>query len=105
MDLVILNHGQVMRTRPELIPPLLITTPHQREDVCVLDRFNVYRPLTRRGFSGTGLELMTWLSLSDTLTTVLPQHHSNPGTPAVDRPRHKEMVLCLVCLIELVRIK
>ncbi|GFX79487.1 hypothetical protein TNCV_824761 [Trichonephila clavipes] len=28
---------------PELSPPLLTTTPHQREDVSALDRFNVHR--------------------------------------------------------------
>ncbi|GFY36527.1 putative DD41D transposase [Trichonephila clavipes] len=44
---------------PELVPPLLTTTPHQREDVSALDRFNVHRCPTRRVFSGTGLELMT----------------------------------------------
>ncbi|GFW68977.1 hypothetical protein TNCV_2918751 [Trichonephila clavipes] len=40
-------------------PPLLTTTPHQREDVCALDRFNVHRSPTRRVLIGTGLELMT----------------------------------------------
>ncbi|GFW19840.1 uncharacterized protein TNCV_3561431 [Trichonephila clavipes] len=35
------------------------TTPHQREDVSALDRFNVHRCPTRRVFSGTGLELVT----------------------------------------------
>ncbi|GFY34098.1 uncharacterized protein TNCV_4983011 [Trichonephila clavipes] len=30
-------------TTPELAPPLLTTTPHQREDVSALDRFNVHR--------------------------------------------------------------
>ncbi|GFS79560.1 uncharacterized protein TNCV_2370601 [Trichonephila clavipes] len=44
-DLVILNHGQVTRTTPDLAPPLLTTTPHQREDVRALVRFNVHRPL------------------------------------------------------------
>ncbi|GFU21275.1 uncharacterized protein TNCV_1475681 [Trichonephila clavipes] len=44
---------------PELAPPLLTTTPHQREDVSALDRFNVHRCPTRRVFSGTGLELVT----------------------------------------------
>ncbi|GFS77452.1 hypothetical protein TNCV_4491321 [Trichonephila clavipes] len=44
---------------PELVPPLLTTTPHQREDVSALDRFNVHGCPTRRVFSGTGLELMT----------------------------------------------
>ncbi|GFY35254.1 hypothetical protein TNCV_5046281 [Trichonephila clavipes] len=43
-----LNHGQVTWTTPEL---LLTTTPHQREDVSALDRFNVHRCPTRRVFS------------------------------------------------------
>ncbi|GFU96439.1 retrovirus-related Pol polyprotein from transposon opus [Trichonephila clavipes] len=51
-DHVILNHGQVTWTTPELAPPLLTTTPHQREDVSALDRFNVHRCPTRRVFSG-----------------------------------------------------
>ncbi|GFU88021.1 uncharacterized protein TNCV_1335901 [Trichonephila clavipes] len=59
MDHVILNHGQVTWTTPELAPPLLTSTPHQREDVSALDRFNVHRCPTRRVFSGTGLELVT----------------------------------------------
>ncbi|GFV37426.1 uncharacterized protein TNCV_4347801 [Trichonephila clavipes] len=58
-DHVILNHGQVTWTTPELAPPLLTTTPHQREDVSALDRFNVHRCPTRRVFSGTVLEPMT----------------------------------------------
>ncbi|GFU28764.1 uncharacterized protein TNCV_469221 [Trichonephila clavipes] len=58
-DHVILNHGQVTWTTPELAPPLLTTTPHQREDVSALDRFNVHRCPTRWIFSGTGLELVT----------------------------------------------
>ncbi|GFV72163.1 uncharacterized protein TNCV_2460951 [Trichonephila clavipes] len=58
-DHVILNHGQVTWTTPELAPPLLSTTPHQREDVSALDRFNVHRCPTRRVFSGTGLEPVT----------------------------------------------
>ncbi|GFY28525.1 uncharacterized protein TNCV_4149561 [Trichonephila clavipes] len=44
---------------PELAPPLLTTTPHQREDVSALHRFNMHRCPTRRVFSGTGLELVT----------------------------------------------
>ncbi|GFU84414.1 uncharacterized protein TNCV_994441 [Trichonephila clavipes] len=48
-----LNHGQVTWKTPELAPPLLTTTPHQREDVSALDRFNVHRCPTRRVFSGT----------------------------------------------------
>ncbi|GFX31298.1 uncharacterized protein TNCV_2061171 [Trichonephila clavipes] len=58
-DHVILNHGQVTWTTPELASPLLTTTPHQREDVSALDRFNVHRCPTRRVFSGTGLEPVT----------------------------------------------
>ncbi|GFV54198.1 uncharacterized protein TNCV_1027701 [Trichonephila clavipes] len=58
-DHVILNHGQVTWTTPELAPPLLTTTPHQWEDVSALDRFNVHRCPTRRVFSGTGLEPVT----------------------------------------------
>ncbi|GFV70970.1 uncharacterized protein TNCV_2355141 [Trichonephila clavipes] len=58
-DHVILNHSQVSWTTPELAPPLLTTTPHQREDVSALDRFNVHRCPTRRVFSGTGLKPVT----------------------------------------------
>ncbi|GFV12475.1 uncharacterized protein TNCV_1792541 [Trichonephila clavipes] len=58
-DHVILNHGQVTWTTPELAPPLLTTTPHQREDVSAFDRFNVHRCPTRRVFSGTGIEPVT----------------------------------------------
>ncbi|GFY22766.1 uncharacterized protein TNCV_2180271 [Trichonephila clavipes] len=58
-DHVILNHGQVTWTTPELAPPLLTTTPHQREDVSALDRFSGHRCPTRRVFSGTGLEPVT----------------------------------------------
>ncbi|GFT49058.1 uncharacterized protein TNCV_3306831 [Trichonephila clavipes] len=58
-DHVILNHGQVTWTTPELAPPLLTTTPHQRENVSALDRFNVHRCPTRRVFSDTALELVT----------------------------------------------
>ncbi|GFT30316.1 hypothetical protein TNCV_2376201 [Trichonephila clavipes] len=51
--------GQVMETTDELAPPLQTSTLHQREDVCVLDRFNVHRFPTRQVFNGTRLELMT----------------------------------------------
>ncbi|GFX46815.1 uncharacterized protein TNCV_4039611 [Trichonephila clavipes] len=57
-DHVILNHGQVTWTTPELAPPLLTPTPHQREDVSALDRFNVHRCPTWRVFNGIGLELV-----------------------------------------------
>ncbi|GFV91055.1 uncharacterized protein TNCV_1249371 [Trichonephila clavipes] len=58
-DHVILIHGQVTWTTPELAPPSpnYLTSP--REDVSALDRFNVHRCPTRRVFSGTGLELVT----------------------------------------------
>ncbi|GFV45389.1 hypothetical protein TNCV_5055831 [Trichonephila clavipes] len=46
-DHVILNPGQVTWKAPELAPPLLTTTPHQREDVPALDIFNVHRCPTR----------------------------------------------------------
>ncbi|GFS94406.1 uncharacterized protein TNCV_2014401 [Trichonephila clavipes] len=58
-DHVILNHGQVTWTTPELAPLSLTTTPHQREDVSALDRFNVHRCPTRRVFNGTGFEPVT----------------------------------------------
>ncbi|GFT63382.1 uncharacterized protein TNCV_3696371 [Trichonephila clavipes] len=58
-DHVILNHGQVTWTHLSWHPPLPTTTPHQREDVSALDRFNVHLCPTRRVFSGTGLEPVT----------------------------------------------
>ncbi|GFT65143.1 uncharacterized protein TNCV_698361 [Trichonephila clavipes] len=58
---------------PELTPPLLTTTPHQREDVSALDRFNVHRCPTRWVFSGTELKLVTRQATSDTYTTRLPR--------------------------------
>ncbi|GFW44644.1 uncharacterized protein TNCV_4481891 [Trichonephila clavipes] len=76
-DHVILHHGQVTWTTPELATPLLTTTPHQREDVSAIDRFNVHRCPTRRVFSGTGLELVTrqatvrYLYHSATATTIV----------------------------------
>ncbi|GFX96696.1 uncharacterized protein TNCV_244831 [Trichonephila clavipes] len=59
MAQVILNHGQMTWTTLELAPPRLTTTPHHREDVSDLDRFNVHHCPTRRVFNGTGLELVT----------------------------------------------
>ncbi|GFX17778.1 uncharacterized protein TNCV_475781 [Trichonephila clavipes] len=58
-DHLILNHGQVTWLPPDLAPPLLTTTPHQREDVSALNRFSVHRCPTRRVFIGIGLELVT----------------------------------------------
>ncbi|GFU44711.1 hypothetical protein TNCV_1612951 [Trichonephila clavipes] len=52
-------------------PLSLTTTPHQREDVSALDRFNVHRcHLHGEVFSGTWIELMTCLPWLDTLTTL-----------------------------------
>ncbi|GFW20168.1 uncharacterized protein TNCV_2321091 [Trichonephila clavipes] len=75
MDHVISNHGQVTWTTTELAPPppTYHTTPHQREDVSALDRFNVHRCPTRWIFRGTEIELMTYLPQSDTLIAGLPQ--------------------------------
>ncbi|GFU55699.1 uncharacterized protein TNCV_1650031 [Trichonephila clavipes] len=58
-DHVILNHGQVTWTTPELAPtsPNYHITP--REDVSALDRFHVHRCPTRRVFRGTGIEFVT----------------------------------------------
>ncbi|GFV73812.1 hypothetical protein TNCV_373521 [Trichonephila clavipes] len=72
MDLVILKHGRVVcgnypvdkwqgnmgstGVKISLAPPLLTTTPPQREDISDLDRFKVHRCPTRRVFGGTGLE-------------------------------------------------
>ncbi|GFT13321.1 uncharacterized protein TNCV_1550851 [Trichonephila clavipes] len=58
-DHVILNHGQVTWTTPELTPPLPTTTPHQQKDVRALNRFNVHCSSTQRVFRGTGLKLVT----------------------------------------------
>ncbi|GFX18816.1 uncharacterized protein TNCV_4143371 [Trichonephila clavipes] len=74
-DHVILNHGQVTWTTPELAPPLLTTTPHQLEDVSALDRFNVHRFPTRRVLSGTGLELVTRQA------TIRYLYHSTTAAP------------------------
>ncbi|GFW97806.1 uncharacterized protein TNCV_1425691 [Trichonephila clavipes] len=81
-DHVILNHGQVTWTTPELAPPLLTTTPHQREDVSALDRFNVHRCPTRRVFSGTGLEPVTKQA------TVRYLYHSATAAIFESRRRH-----------------
>ncbi|GFV82275.1 hypothetical protein TNCV_3219871 [Trichonephila clavipes] len=57
--------------------PLLTTTPHQREDVSALDRFNVHRSPTQWVLSGTGLKLVIrpatirYLDLLATATTRL----------------------------------
>ncbi|GFU79199.1 uncharacterized protein TNCV_2137221 [Trichonephila clavipes] len=93
-DHVILNHGQVTWTTPELAPPLLTTTPHQWEDVSALDRFNVHRCPTRRVFSGTGLEPVTKKA------TVRYLHHSaTAATPEARYGMSKEFTSSLVLAI------
>ncbi|GFV81565.1 hypothetical protein TNCV_52891 [Trichonephila clavipes] len=69
---------------PELTSPILTTTPHQREDVSALDRFNVHHSLTWRVFSGTGIEHMTYQPLNDTLTTGLPHPQCIEGLGSID---------------------
>ncbi|GFU35640.1 uncharacterized protein TNCV_2099371 [Trichonephila clavipes] len=91
-DHVILNHGQVTWTTPELAPLLLTTTPHQREDVSALDRFNVHRCPTQLVFSGTGLELVTRQA-----TVRYPYHLATAATTLV---RHRDEVFkSYVCLL------
>ncbi|GFT96234.1 uncharacterized protein TNCV_3906741 [Trichonephila clavipes] len=89
-DHVILNHGQVTWTIPELAFPLLTTTPHQREDVSALERLSVHHCPTRRVFSGTGHELVTRQVtiryLYPSATTVTPIMREN--TPGVVRASH-----------------
>ncbi|GFV58554.1 hypothetical protein TNCV_2915431 [Trichonephila clavipes] len=66
-DHVILNHGQVTWTTPELalLSPNYHTTPTGGR--LALDRFNVYHSPIRWVFSGTGLKLMTCLLRFDIL--------------------------------------
>ncbi|GFU98255.1 uncharacterized protein TNCV_3372971 [Trichonephila clavipes] len=84
MDLVILKNGQMTRATPELAPPLLTTTPHQREDISALDRFNVHRCPTRRVFCGTGLgarDMPTMIRYS--MSHLIPDHkvrHQKPSS-------------------------
>ncbi|GFW17987.1 uncharacterized protein TNCV_2280911 [Trichonephila clavipes] len=64
---------------PELAPPLLTTTPEQREDVSALDKFHVHRCPTRRDLSGTGLKLATRQA------TVRYLYHSATAAPCLAR--------------------
>ncbi|GFT53496.1 hypothetical protein TNCV_3324781 [Trichonephila clavipes] len=70
--LVILNHGQVTRTAPELAPtsPNYHITP--TGGLKSSPQIHLHRPLSQRVFSGTGLEV-TSQPRSDTLTTRLPR--------------------------------
>ncbi|GFW28813.1 uncharacterized protein TNCV_201361 [Trichonephila clavipes] len=69
---------------PELAPPLLTTTTHQREDVSALDRFNEHRCPTRWVFSGTGFELATRQA------TIRYPYHS--ATAATKMPPYAKLV-------------
>ncbi|GFW51645.1 uncharacterized protein TNCV_4213211 [Trichonephila clavipes] len=70
---------------PELVPPLLTTTLHQREDVLALNGFNEHRCPTRHVFNGIGLELVTrqatvrYLYHSATAATTYPQKKISKG--------------------------
>ncbi|GFS95202.1 uncharacterized protein TNCV_2705401 [Trichonephila clavipes] len=79
-DHVILNYCQLTWTTPKLAPPLLTTTPYQREDVSALDRFNMHRCPTRRIFSDTGLELVTRQA-----TILYPSHSATVDTLNLSR--------------------
>ncbi|GFT51208.1 general transcription factor II-I repeat domain-containing protein 2A [Trichonephila clavipes] len=70
---VILNHGQVTWTTPELAPPLLTTTPTNGRTFQLSTDLTCIAALHGGSFSGTGIELMTCLPWLDTLTTGLPQ--------------------------------
>ncbi|GFT61158.1 hypothetical protein TNCV_3484281 [Trichonephila clavipes] len=65
------------RATPELAPPLLTTTPHQREDISALDRFNVHAALHGGSFCGTGLRK--------------PRHanHDSIPRPPIPRPQDR----------------
>ncbi|GFX12449.1 uncharacterized protein TNCV_1697251 [Trichonephila clavipes] len=67
-------------------PLLLTTTPHQREDVSALDRFNVHRCPTRRVFSGTGLDPVTKQA------KVRYLYHSATAATLITVNRHLTMV-------------
>ncbi|GFU96877.1 hypothetical protein TNCV_3727141 [Trichonephila clavipes] len=73
MDLVILKkNGQMTRATHELAPPLLTTTPEQREDISAFDRFNVHRCPTRRVF------LWHWARTRDMPTMIRYLDHLIP---------------------------
>ncbi|GFV17186.1 hypothetical protein TNCV_336741 [Trichonephila clavipes] len=81
--------SRVTWTTPELAPPLLTTTPHQRRGGGFSSRqiCNVHRCPARWVFCGTGIELVTKSKpRSDTYTTRLPR------PPLIFAPR---AALCL----------
>ncbi|GFV01031.1 hypothetical protein TNCV_1009521 [Trichonephila clavipes] len=77
MDLVILNHGQVIRTTPELAhsSPNFHTTPTRGR--LSLDIFNVHQaPLHGRSSAILGSSSRHGDDESITLTTMLPRPHN-----------------------------
>ncbi|GFV49525.1 uncharacterized protein TNCV_1975181 [Trichonephila clavipes] len=84
---------------PELAPPHLTPTPHQREDVSALDRFNVHCCPTRRVFNGSELELVTrqattlYLYHSTTAATNAKSANDDPHPlcpPGIPHPRNQK---------------
>ncbi|GFU83966.1 hypothetical protein TNCV_560921 [Trichonephila clavipes] len=65
---VILNHGQVTWTTPDLAPLLLTATPQKRKDVPALDRFSVHCSPTRR--------VWYWARICDKPATIRCLDHS-----------------------------
>ncbi|GFU23001.1 hypothetical protein TNCV_3946731 [Trichonephila clavipes] len=75
-DLVILNHGQVTRTTPELVPPPFYTTGGRLS----LDRFTVQRPSLNGGSSMTIV-----IFLPSTLAGYRPRLSQTDTQPAAHR--------------------
>ncbi|GFV66415.1 hypothetical protein TNCV_4898961 [Trichonephila clavipes] len=82
---------------PELTPPLLTTTPHQREDVSALDRFNVHRCPTRRVFRIRGRRVMSSSRVPlkarrvDALMYVKPVKAQSPSVGVMRKFRVKDL--------------
>ncbi|GFX73833.1 uncharacterized protein TNCV_4291491 [Trichonephila clavipes] len=83
-----------MWTTPKLAPPLLTTTPHQRNDVSALDIYNVHRCPTRRVFSGTGLEHLTRQA------TIRYRYHSATAATVVPLKARREEEMVHVKYVE-----
>ncbi|GFW90060.1 hypothetical protein TNCV_3485121 [Trichonephila clavipes] len=87
MDHVILNHGQVTWTTPELAPPILTTTPHQWEDVSALDGFHVHRYPTRKPPQASHKYLLfssSKVSGQPIECLLTEYHHSIPNQPVIN---------------------
>ncbi|GFU74033.1 hypothetical protein TNCV_1641591 [Trichonephila clavipes] len=64
-DHVILNHGQVTWTTPELAPPLLTTTPHQRDGGLWKSRVKAVKYHLRRVMVGRPITAIAEPSLTE----------------------------------------